>query len=100
MGKGKLQCPNCRSTKVTVRGKRVLIRGLFMVTGILTAMLFFVGYFLSPALMTAALFVWLGGLALVGVVWLVPAARVEMYNCRTCDFRWLRGQFDGDGAGR
>ncbi len=100
MGKEKLECPNCRSAKVTVRGKRILTKGLVMVTGILTALLFFLGYFLSPALMTAALYVWLGGLAVIGVVLLVPAERLEMYYCRSCEFRWLRGQFGGEGPRR
>ncbi len=95
MGKETLRCPNCRSTKVTVRGKRILIKGLIMVIGILTALLFFLGYFLSPALVTAALYVWLGGLAVIGVVLLIPAERLEMFYCRNCEFRWLRGQFDG-----
>ncbi len=95
MGKEKLQCPNCRSTNVTVRGKRILIKGLIMVTGILTALLFFLGYFLSPALVNTALYVWLGGLFVIVVVLLIPPERIEMYYCRNCEFRWLHGQFEG-----
>lgn len=85
-------CPNCQSNDVTVRDKRIMAKGLFMVTGILTALLFLAGYLLFPALAPVALYVWLGGLLLIGVVLLLPNERIEMFYCRNCDFRWLRQQ--------
>lgn len=88
------KCPHCQSGKVTVRGKKVLTKGLLMMSGILTIVLLILGMFITPVLTTAALIVWLGGFLLIGVIrFLIPAERIEMYYCRDCDLRWLRGQF-------
>lgn len=89
-----LACPNCRSNDVMVRGRRIMIKGLFMVTGILTAVVFLLGFLFTAVLVTAALYVWLAGLLLIAVVLLVPSKRIEMLYCRSCEFRWLPGQFD------
>jgi hypothetical protein len=94
MPKKGLQCPNCHSNNVIVRGKRIMIKGLIMVTGILTALFFLLGFSVFPVLTTAALYVWLGGLLLIGAVLVLPNERIEMFYCRSCEFRWLRGQFD------
>jgi hypothetical protein len=69
-----------------------MAKGLLTVTGILTVLLFLAGYLLFPALVPVALYVWLGGLLLIGVVLLLPGERIEMFYCRSCDFRWLRQQ--------
>jgi hypothetical protein len=79
---------------VIVRGKRIMLKGLIMMTGILTALCFLLGFTALPVMATVALYIWLGGLLLIGVVLILPRERIEMLYCRSCEFRWFPEQFE------